>query len=425
MNVFLEYNGLMAFFKKLHLLQFLNIKRLKVSEKEILLVLLVHGIVGILGSIIFGLMPVMLEFLWDNKQMAGIIIMLLTAFQVFILNPLAGNLIDIKGTLFSLKIGILLEFTGAFALAFYGNTWGIYIFLLGVMGRWAFYMSGTFVLERTPQKNGGFWFGVREEILAISNILGLICLSWFLAREHWLILPFIMVCLDIIALSILHLIQPQKKKNKSSKFNFKKFISAFNFGKTIKLGLHFVYMNHKYPLFNIGTNLFEGFFYGSIWFLFPLHLVANLSENTGTFHLKIYEMVTIIFALFLGIISDRFDWKKLEYIAWGITIWAVWLLPFLNSYYALIFLGFFIGLANNLFTVSGYHVLALFHKDSKENGSYMSFANILKNIGFMISPAICGYLYEFYGFSAALMFVSVVITFIAIWMIYLTYKLKE
>ncbi len=417
----------MHFLKKLHLPYFFQKrKKLKTFEKEISLVLITHMIIGIVGAVILGIMPVILESIWQSKQMAGIIIMILTGIQVFIFMPLAGNYIDKYGPLKSLKLGIIFEFIGALILGLTTSGIGIYIFFIGVMLRWAFYMSAAFVLSRVPKSEGGFWFGIREELIAIANFIGLIFLGYFLTGSNWIIIPILMVLVDIIGLFILQKIKKEEIKQKKSKFSFKKFISIFNFGETIRSGLNYVFLNHKYPLFNIGTNLFEGLFYGSIWFLFPLHLASKIGvDGLGTLHLEIYEIITILFAVAFGFISDRFDWKKLEYIAWIITLWAVWLLPFLNTYEALIFVGFIIGLTNNLFAASGYHVLALFHKDTKENGRYMSSANIIKNMGYMISPAICGYLYEYYGFSTALTFVSVSVSFVAIWMIYLTFKLKR
>ena len=409
-------------FRHHHFPQFFgHVKTINRNHKDILYALSAHGLEAILGSLTVVLMPVLLTGIWQSEQKAGMLIMLLTGAQVFLFNPLAGALSDQKGALKVMKWGVVLEFLAILSWLFMSSGLGLYLFFLGVLARKTFFMSEALMLSRITKKEGGFWFGLREEILALSNLLGVFLLPWFLIMGHLEFIPFLMACVNITSLFLLWQVsRDTEQKNKNS---WKQVLGYFNYWKFIKSGLRFVHKNHQYPLFNIGTNIFEGLFYGSIWFLLPLHLMNTVGNNSLS--LGIYEVVTIISAFVCGILADRIDWRKQELWAWGLTLVLVWVLPFWHHYEMLVFIGFFIGLANNFFVAAGYHVLALFDEDHEEDGRYTAFADILKRIGYMFSPAICGYLYQVHGLQSALIFVAVLVSFVAVWMIYLVHVLGK
>ncbi len=390
-----------------------------VSHKDVYSALTAQTLETTVGAVVFALMPVILAFYLGNEQIAGIVIALFTALQIFVFIPLSGVVIDKKGALLAMKLGVFAEIIGILLWVLVDLNWGIYFFFLGYFFRWSFFLIDPFLLRRTESEEGGFWFGLKEEIIAIGNFLGILVFTWFVAREHWYFLPFVSALTHIISLSFLYTVEVKGKKRK---ITWKALCQAFNYWHFIKSGLSFIHKNHRYPLFNLGSNLFEGLFYGSIWFLLPLHL-AKMAVEGDSLSLGIYEVVTIAFALICGVLADRLDWRKQELFSWLIMIVMVWILPFWHSQFALVVIGFVIGLANNFFASAGYHVLALFDEDHEEDGQYVAFAKIVCNSGYMVSPIICGYLYYNFGFDLALVFVAVVVTLIALWMLFLTKKL--
>ncbi|USN54630.1 MAG: hypothetical protein H6765_09090 [Candidatus Peribacteria bacterium] len=51
--------------------------------------------------------------------------------------------------------------------------------------------------------------------------------------------------------------------------------NIFNIRHNIQKSRHFIKVNKGYPLFFLSVMLFEGIFYATVWFLFPLHLIHD------------------------------------------------------------------------------------------------------------------------------------------------------
>lgn len=375
----------------------------------------------IFGYLFLALLPVMLSFYFGGEQTAGILMSLFTAVQVFIFTPLGGKLMERYSLIGLFKFSLFIEMIGALLWFFLPGKWGIVCFALAVLFRMAVLATDPLILRLAEKEKGGFWFGLRDEISAFAVYAGLMIFPFFILPHSWEYFPLLILGIDIIMMGVIFQIRnqiPPRAENKDT--------SSSDILSPLKKGLEFIKQNHNYPLFYVGSLVFEGLFYGGIWFLFPLYIVDTALLSSGSeYTLGIYELVTVFCALFCGIIADRFSWKRIEFFAWAITIVLAWAICFYTSVYFLILLGFFIGLANNFFSAAGYHALAEFNTDQKNEKSFTMLGRIIMNSGYMVSPLVCGVLYQSYGFVPAMMFIAVCVSRIGVWMMWLLWNTKK
>ena len=275
------------------------------SHKDILKVIGAGGVECMWGACIFALMPLIAAFYFGSVEKAGLVIAFFTALQVFVFNAIAGEVTDKRGSLLVFRIGIIIETIGACAFFATQSFWAVICFFLGFFMRWSFFVLDNYLLRAVKSSEGGVVFGIKEEVFAIANFLGLLIFAAFLEPERWVMLGGITLIFNIVALWFLSDVTPVLKKKEPLKL-----AKALNIFGIIKVGLNFIKINHKYPLFVIGSRVFEGIFYGSIWFLFPIHLGSMVLEGDASLPLGIYEIITFVLALFCGILADRLDWRK-------------------------------------------------------------------------------------------------------------------
>ncbi len=389
------------------------------GNKKLYLAFTARALVALVGALIFAILPIMGSYYYGGESNAGLVIAFFTFLQILLFAPLSGYYIDRKGAHMGPKIGIVSELIGSALFLSSPNKWTFLAFCLGLYIRWTFFNLDPLILQLVNRKKGGFWFGFRDEVISVGNFIAVFLFPYFIFHDMWIMAAVISVVNSLVCLWILREVtQPGKLHSQTS------LLDSINMVKIVKKGMHFVRVNHRFPLFTLGTKFFQGTFYGAIWFLFPLHLFRLAHQSNGL-TLGIHEIVTICFAIVCGIIADRLDWKKLEEYAWIFMLMLVWLLPFWNSPLSLIVIGFFIGMANNFFASASYHALTKYNQDHKEDGSFSAFSKAVQNLGYMISPIVCGYLYEYYEFHTAMVYVASVITVIGVWMIGLCFLLKN
>lgn len=175
----------------------------------------------------------------------------------------------------------------------------------------------------------------------------------------------------------------------------------------IKHGIHFVKTNNNYPLLSLGTSLFIGLFYGAIWFIFPLYFAENTGDWWQGLQLGIYDLVGMFFAAYAGYLADKYHWKYLHVGAWSIVLFGLMLLPLYPVTTALILVGFIIALGRHLVYAVAQNVLEKHDVDHKEDGAFVALGSMVMNIGYVLAPLACGYLYGQYGFEMTLWFVSI------------------
>jgi MFS family permease len=388
------------------------------ENKKLVSSLLTFGILSSIGAVAFAMLSTMGADFFGGEKNAGAIIATFRMTVILLIIPLFGYLVEERGAHIVLKIGILCEMLGSALFFVVQNKWTFLIFAAGFFLRWTLFNINPLILNNSQKESGGFWFGLKNEMYSLGNFIGLMLLPYFLLKENWPAVALYSVVSSILGLLIIKDVTDKPASHKTETL-----LQRINIFAVFQKGIRYVKANHSYPVFALGTQLFQGVYFGAIWFLFPLHL-AHLM-GSGGISLGVYEIVTLCLAIVCGILADRMNWRKIEEISWGIMILLVWILTFYYTYMSLILLGIFIGIANNFFSAASYHALTRYNENPAENGGYSSFLRAILNVGYMVSPLLCGFLYEYSGFHSAMVYVAMSVSIIGMWMIGFCFIVKK
>jgi len=389
-------------------------------HKSALLIASSASLAGFAGSLFYALLPVILTDL-RNEAFAGLFIAAFTVMQFAVTDPLGGNLADSLGARKVLRIAMILFLCGGLSWMLFGSgLLGMTILSLFIFVSWSLRVDSTYLLRTTPKKEGGLIFGLRDNIMAISCFGSTLALSFFLAPENYWIIGALMAGTASLFLFILMLVKNDLPKPKPIKLR-----AALNSLATVKHSIHFIKKNKYIPLFDIGSKLFEGLFYGTIWFVIPLHLAKLGTSSAGAgLQLGIYELITIFLAGVAGWAADRYNWRYMHIIGWLMIAAGTIAMPFAPTLGGLIAAGVVIGIGNNIACYAATHALERYDIDHREDGAYDAFGRMISNVGWAIAPVIAGLMYATYSFESSLFICTATGVGLAIWMISLTLHLR-
>lgn len=388
------------------------------NKIQILKTLLGGSLVCSMSTLAFTAGPIIMTQQWGNEFLAGIFIGLLSLLQALFFDPSAGRLADQIGVITLMRYALITNIFVGILWWSVPNVYTLLIFFIGLYIYFGFFVTNAYLIRRTPADQGGFWFGLKESLYALAGFLGVFCLPIITLREfEWSIIGLFLAGVSFIALVLLMTDKSLKGKKPPSKS------LSWNPLTSIKNGFAFVQKNHQVPYLVIGALLFQGFFFGFIYFLFPLYIFELYNSSQVSLSLSIYEIVTLISAAAFGFLADKINWKQLEIYAWTLTICLIWLLPFWYDLSALIVIGAVIGLANSLFNSASFHALNRYNQDHKHDGQFTGLSMFIQNSGYAISPMLAGLLYSQYGYETAMITLAVIITLVGLWMLSLSIRL--
>jgi MFS family permease len=377
------------------------------------------------GSILYAILPVLYAAKY-NEWIAGLIVGGFNLIQALFLNPTFGNLSDRYG---SRRIMMISSLSGSIAaitwlLIPFLHTSVLFISTFFIFGGYTLRsVSETYLLRSSKKDEGGFIFGLSEDIYALSYFLVTMSIPFFLVTEHQYYAGIILLFCSLLSYLFISRIPKDIQENKIQKPL--KNIFLFNPFDAIKLGMHFIKKNNSAPVPSIVIAFFESIFYGTIWFVFPLHLMQLGSESfKDGLILGIYEVVTIFAAAYIGYLADKHDWTKIFILGWSFIAIGVLALPFFDWPIWLVIVGLIIAFGDNMAAFSGLHLLEATDKDHAEDGAFIAFKYLFSDIGYAISPIIAGFLYYSYGFRIGLVFASLVGLVAGIIMIWFVLKKK-
>lgn len=395
------------------------------SHRNIFSLIVGESLVNYTTNIMYAILPVLIAGIF-NEWIAGLFLGVFNFIQVLTFDPVTGNLSDRYGSKRLMIIGNFLLLIGALILFFMSVTkWSLILFSFALFLSFSLRSTiETYVLRVIKRDEGGFIFGLLDNFYSTTTFIATLMIPFFIINDNYKIAMAIMSFFTIINMISIYTVKDDIYKIKSrKKVKIKDMINPFN---SVKHGIHFVKKNHKYPVMMIAAAVFQGIFYGGIWFLFPVHFS---SLGTGSFieglQLGIYEVVTIFIASIAGYLADKYNWRHIHSYGWLLVLLGVIAMPFYPATTALIFIGFIIAIGNNLFYYAAEHALEANDVDHKEDGSFVSLKNMCMNSGYGIAPVITGFLYFNFSFTAGLAFISVVCSILAIWMIYMTWKFEK
>lgn len=383
--------------------------------------ILAEGLPRYATAILYALLAVLIAE-HSNEAVAGMAFSLFALFELLITDPLGGALADRFGARSTLYIHAIISCLTGIILFLFPQTLGTALLVgFALFTCFGLRTIGVYLLRITNRNEGGFVFGLSESVISLAYFLSTMSIPFFShsGRTSWVA---IILMLASVAYFIVIMRLPDDRKNKLPLGKRKGY--AFNPIDTIKHGLHFVRVNHHIPIMPLAAYFFEGIFYSTIWFVFPLRFSKLETSGFAGLELGIYDLVTIFFAGVCGYLADRYNWKIVNTIGWFFVLIGVTLLPAASVSVSLILAGLVIAVGNNLSYFSAEHALTKYDIDHREDGSFMALMTMLRSLGYVVSPMIAGFLYHRFNFSVALIYACILSGAIALFMMWRTWNFR-
>lgn len=372
-------------------------------------------------SILFALLTVMIADV-SNAAIAGIAFSGFAVFEMFVTDPLGGTMADRFGSRLTLRVQALLTFaTGLLLLVLPKTFWAFMLIGVTLFTCYGLRMMGAYLLRMIKRNEGGFIFGLSETTVSCAYFVCTMSIPFFARNDRSPLIAYLLMLTSTIYFIVVSRLPDDRKK---IRIKHRRKGSAFNPWDTIRHGVHFIRRNEGYPLMPLMSAFFEGIFYSTVWFVFPLRF-AELSAHGGTgLEMGIYDLVTLSFAGLCGYLADRYNWKLIHGLGWLLILVGSVVLPNAAASITLTLTGLVIAVGNNLSHFSAEHVLTKFDIDHREDGSFMALMTMVGGVGAVVSPIIAGYLYYHLGFSAGIGYACMVSAMIAVFMIWRMRKLN-
>lgn len=381
------------------------------------------GLTRFASSVSYGILPIIVAFSY-GEDTAGIFFAAFNLYQAFLGDPLAGNLADRYGSKPVVLSGFFLMAAAAilWLVAPLSHPFVLIAFALLMFLGFSFRDEAAAYLLRTSRAGeGGLIFGLMENIYAVASFLAALSLPYFVATDNHFTGALVMLVTAIAGI----LIVLPLPNDTTERAPVRSFWQSFNVLALLRNGWHFTKTNGWYPIFALGNSLFEGIFYGTIWFVIPLHLAAGDARIVEGLELGIYELITIFFAGMAGYAADNYNWRHLNTLGWLLVAAGAIALLFSDTTLSLILVGVIIAVGNNLFAFAGSHALEAYDKDHRDDGAFIGFSNMVNDLGYALGPLAAGFAYAYGGFTASLLFAVTATVALAITMTVLGYALKE
>ncbi|EKD24482.1 MAG: hypothetical protein ACD_81C00004G0002 [uncultured bacterium] len=393
-------------------------------HKSFLLFISGAGVAAFGSATIYGVLPVVIAVIY-GEWYTGVIISVLCLIEALLIDPIGGNLADKIGGRKTVMIGLASGVLAGLVWITFSlhNPVALTAFALLLFIGYGFRDSSeTYILRTTKKDEGGMAFGLYGNISSLAIFFATVTLPFFVIAGNEVFAAWILIFVYGASFTMLSLLPDDIT---ASKIQSRVLLKSINPIPAIKNGLWFIKENKNYPLLLIGATFFEGMFYGTIWFVFPLHLAKIGLSGGGGLQLGVYDLVTAFFAGYAGYLADKYNWKHTHSLGWLFIIVGLIALPFYGWPVWLIIVGFIIGIGNNLAYYSAAHALEANDIDHREDGEFVGLKSIVSSLGYAIAPLIAGFLYSQYGFKMSLSVNSLLCICVALWMIWLTWKLEN
>lgn len=383
------------------------------------------SLASVAGSIVYALLPVLIAAGYGELR-AGMLIGSFCLFEALLFDPIAGNLTDRIGSRQVLLIGFALGVLAGFIWLSLplSNIFALLLFSFVLFVSYGFRgASETYILRTSKRDEGGLLFGIFGNVSSLAVFIGTLALPFFVIFGREVLAAWLLIIIYGLSFIILFFLPNDKSDIGSRKEPIWKSINPWP---AFKNGWHFIRTNNHYPLLSIGATLFEGLFYGTIWFIFPLHMSKmGLAGGESGWHLGVYDLVTAFFAGYAGYLADKYNWRHTHSLGWFFVIIGLAALPFYGWPAWLIIVGLVIAIGNNLSYYAAAHALEAHDIDHREDGAFIGVKSIVNSLGYAIAPLLAGFLYSRYGFSVSLGVNSLICASIAFSMIWLTWRLEN
>jgi MFS family permease len=378
------------------------------------------GVIRCGSSIAYAVLTVVIARFYGD-WVSAVMIGVFNIYQSLVTDPIAGGLSDKIGSKWVVMAGaVMMGLAGVFWIVFPSdNLMLLTIFALLLFTSYSCRDEVYAYLLRTSSKSeGGFVFGVAENLFAVSTFIGTLTLPYFIASDHDILAAVVMIGTGLASVSLIIGLPNDRVLAKN------RFI-AYNPVAVIKRGWHFVKVNRYFPTLSLANSAFEGIFYGTVWLIMPLKIATGESGILAGLTLGVYELITIFAAGYAGYLADKYNWVKINAIGWALAGVGSIALLFSDSVWWLVLIGAVVAVGNNLFAFAASHALESNDIDHQEDGSFIGINNLMVDLGYGLAPLIIGGLYAVFGAGISLGLASIVTVSLAIIMIPLAYRLNS
>lgn len=393
-----------------------------IRHKERLVFMSGIMVARVVSSTAFGVLPVIIAASYGDWA-SGALMSALSLLQAFLFDPIAGMIADRYGGKRAVVLGT--------AATLAAGVWWVFVPLDHWMSLLVFsiilYMSyalraesSVYYLRMSARDEGGIIFGLAQNTSSIATFFSSLLVPVFVVASMHHAAAVLLAASAAFSLVMIAGLPSDRY------FNRRKNDTAgmvANPLATIRVGYRFMRRNGWFPSFAFGSALFEGVFYGTLWFVVPLHLAASGAGIAEGMMLGIFELVAILFGALSGYAADKVGWRKVIVLGWtSIAAGAVLYLLREDTLW-LVAVGALIGFGDTIAISAAGHALEAGDDDHDHDGAFIGFANMATDIGYGIAPVVGGVLYGTWGFSAAFGFAAAVVVLLAVAMIFLARRL--
>ncbi|MSR85757.1 MFS transporter [Candidatus Uhrbacteria bacterium] len=307
----------------------------------------------------------------------------------------AGYFLDRFGYVRGLKVGTAFFCLAGLVLLFGLHPWTYCVSLACSAVGWLLFSPAldAYVLVAAERKFTGTYMALREMTESAGIVVGMALLA-FVIHFSIPLLGLMIGSILLIGLVILGGVPEETcSVHEEKKIAHQSFYIRRNFLHHVLLALK--KLNPVSTLLFL-SNLSSAAFYGMVWFVIPLLIVREGAPGPLSFGLIVFDLSVLFVGFFIGYATDR--WSKKWLVFWGLLLFAVmaFLLGFHFGWLFLVF-GFLATTGEEMSSISLWAWLDHLDKDHSEDALISGVMSLAQDVGWMIGPALAGFLFYYVG----------------------------
>lgn len=326
----------------------------------------------------------------------------------------AGRLLDRFGYLRFLKLTTFIFLFAGVALVFDFTLTAYLISLAAATFGWVFFGPGVnaYILSQAPKENAGKFISFRDIFGSMGVFLASAILGFVLSMSPNAmgVLIFGMMAVALIALyfSPKDTMSVHVEEKISTQHHY---IRRHHIHKVIPMLRK---LNPASSMLLI-MGLTSSIFYGVIWFVVPLVIVASANSGLLSLGLGVFDFAVVALGFAFGKMADRGNKRALVFFGLLLFSLSGMLLGFNFNWLFLIF-GFLATAGDEMASISLWSWLHGLDKEHANDGLVSGIINLFQDLGWAIGPILAGFLYALVGPSWTIM--SAAFLLFATWVVY-------
>ncbi len=187
-------------------------------------------------------------------------------------------------------------------------------------------MLEAYVLRVSPARNSGMAFGFLVTFAGLGRFIATLIQPHLVIQSYprgsWIMIGA-MICFAVFLYwstddrTLLHLTDTddqEVKKNSDHHIAWRQSIAQTLIASYKRAFVHgpiFIRRCRYFPLVPLIVALWEGVFYGSIWFLIPLYLAHHPEYISHGWEIGIYELISVAVAVLCGYLVDKWHTRRI------------------------------------------------------------------------------------------------------------------